>query len=165
MKSFSIPYRSELIAIAMIVVFLVVIKNRFQYVQAAVATVEAGKRTVEERKSLSSRWTSVDKDFTESMQGFLLKGPVNCKNIIQDKAWANNINLIDMRSGQDMSGVLGVGSLDLTMSGEYKDTVKFINALEENSLRIMNLEITGTDRKKQVGMKVYCYFAKDNENG
>jgi hypothetical protein len=165
MKSFSIPYKSELIVIVMVVVFFVVIKNRFQYVQAAVAAVEAGKQTIEERKNLAGRWSSVDKDFTESMQGFLLKDPVDFKSIIQDKAWANNINLINMRSGQDMSGVLGMGSLDLAISGDYKDTVKFIKALEENNLRIMNLSVAGTEKKKDISMKVYCYFSKDNENG
>jgi len=165
MQKLSIPYRSELIAVLMVVVIFITVKNRFQYVQTAAAAIEASKQVIDQRKGLAGRWQSAERDFAEAMGGFLVNGPSDCKNIVQDKAWSNNINLIDVRSGQDMSGILGMGSLDLTINGNYKDIVKFVREIEENKLRIMAFSITGVDKHKNVSMKVYCYFTKGGEHG
>ena len=165
MKKFTVPYKSEVIAAIIVLVFFVAVKNRFQYVKTGIDAIEAGKRAVEEHKSLAGRWESADKDFKTAMEGFLLKGPVEFKNIIQDKAWSNDINLVDIRANQDLSGILGMGSLDLVITGKFINIVKFVQVLEENNIRIAYFSVKGSDKKKDFVIKVYCYFSKSGENG
>jgi hypothetical protein len=149
----------------MVFTVFMVIKNNFQHAQAVVSAAAEEEQAIEQHEGLANRWVAVNKDFNAAMQGFLVKSPIDFKNIVQDKAWANNINLVDMRSGQDMSGILGVASLELTVSGSYKEIVKFVQALEESHLRIMRVSIKGEGKKKDASMMVYCYFAKSGENG
>ena len=164
-KKISLPYKSELIAALMVLVLFVVVKNRFQYVQTEVVSVEAGKQIVEERKSLAGRWTTVDNEWQETLKGFLLKDAVELKDIVQDRAWVNGINLVDIRTGQDVSGVLGLSSLDLKITGAYKDIVAFVQAIEASNIRVMSFSVKGESNKKNAEITVYGYFSKDAHNG
>jgi len=165
MKSIAMPYKSEIIAVIIVAIFFVLVKNRFQYVKVQTDAVEAGKAEVEQHKALASRWISVDKDSKEAAQGFMLKGPMDLKGMVQDKAWSNDINLVDMRANQDLSGVVGVGTLDLVISGSFRSIVKFIEAIEASNIRVTSFSVSGSDKKKNVNIKVYCYFPKDADNG
>jgi len=158
---FNIPYRSEAIAVAMVLVFLLMVKNRLSDFKAQTVQFNTQTTAVENHKELSRRWTEAADKFDKSTKSFIFKDAYDFKKFVSRMAYDNDVNIDSLRQAQSRRGAVDEAKITMTVAAGYRQLVDYIRALEENNVRVESLSVGGADKIKQANLVVYCYYVQE----
>lgn len=158
---FTIPYRNELIAVVIVITSFVMVKGRIKDARAKLDHITGQIQACEQQKQVATRWEKANADLNDAVKIFVFEDSFAIKKIFQEKAWSNDINVDSLQTSQNISGIVGEGYVEADISGEFKNIVNFIKTLEDLSIRINRISISGSGKKKSVHIVVQSFFNKE----
>ncbi len=158
----SIPYRSEILAAVIVLVFLVMVKNRLTAFNNQMMAINGGHSTIENHKNMISRWHAAADEFSKAISDFLFEDPYAFKRLVEKSAAQYDVEIDTMRLTQDISGKLGKATVTMTIIGSYTAIVEYVKSLEARHVRFSSISTGGGGERKNVSVVLYAYYAKES---
>ena len=143
-------YKNILLSIAIIAVFIFVIKGLWGRHSAIIADLKTKTSDLEKGKLLVEKWNEVSIEYDKLKEGFFIKDQVFFKKFLEEKTKSYGVNvtyLSPLRKQEDFYSEMSFNVK--VISDSYATIVNFLNALEEKKVIIETLRVRNAEEKKK----------------
>jgi hypothetical protein len=154
-------YKNEIVAIAIILLFIFVIKGIVSNYFLRLNKLKNEKEELKDKKLLIARWEKAAKDYKTLGKDFFHKEPLLFKIFVEEKAKDYKLNINYIEPFQEDKGSYLVGTIKIGASCSYETLFNFIKTMERKNIEVDNLIIEGSEPKKDIEMILKTFILKE----